>query len=156
MNKKLKIDIYKGLPMILEKVKAVALAAVIGKRSSWMKNKLEHYVMKGRRQEFIESDIRLINNALPLLGDEISQYMIQFNPDREDVIRQVKELASYICMPYIYGKVMGKNKAWFDNRKLEGKPGRKVNTFKEDDILAINMAAMRIANELKSIEFVLK
>ena len=30
MNEKIQIDIYKGLPMVLEKVKSVALSAVIG------------------------------------------------------------------------------------------------------------------------------
>ena len=46
MEEKLQINIYKGLPMVLEKVKSVALAAVIGKSDSWTYNKLNHCVKK--------------------------------------------------------------------------------------------------------------
>lgn len=156
VNEKIQIDIYKGLPMVLEKVKSVALSAVIGKSNAWINNKLAHNLSKGKACEFYEDDIPLINNGLHTLGDEISQHIIEYMEDREEVIRQVSQLATFVRMPYIYGTVMGKAKAWYDNRKLARVPGRKVCVFKEDDILAINMAAMQIANELRSIEFVLK
>ena len=52
MNGKLKVNVYKGLPMILEKIKAVALAKVIGKADSWMVMKLRHSEVKGRNLEF--------------------------------------------------------------------------------------------------------
>ena len=156
MNEKIQIDIYKGLPMVLEKVKSVALSAVIGKSNAWINNKLAHNLSKGKPCEFHEEDISLINNGLHSLGDEISQHLIEYMEDREEVIRQVNQLATFVRMPYIYSTVMGKAKAWYDNRKLARVPGRKVCVFKEDDILAINMAAMQIANELRSIEFVLK
>ena len=120
-----------------------------------MNNKIAHYLSKGKYSEFYEDDIQLINKGLYILSDEISQYMVEYMDDHEEVIRQVKSLAKIICMPYVYGKVMGKPKSWYDNRKLEKLPGRKVNSFKEDDIHAINKAAMQIANELKSTEFIL-
>lgn len=156
MDEKLQIDIYKGLPIILEKIKTVALAAVIGKTDAWITIKLRHNLSNGKPWEFIPEDIPLINNGINLLGQEISQNLIEFNSDREDVIEQVKVLDQYISMPYIYDTVMGKKRHWYAGRMVHRKPGRKVCTFKEDDILAINMAAMQIANELKSIEFVLK
>ena len=156
VDKKIQIDIYKGLPMVLEKVKSVALSAVMGKCNTWLNNKMNGYTVNGKTFAFTDNDIPQINNGLQLLGEEISQSMVQFVDNREEVIRQVKLLATFVRMPYIYSTVMGKTKAWYDNRKLAKIPGRKVNTFKEDDILAINMAAMQIANELRSIEFVLK
>lgn len=152
---KTQVNIYEGLPIILEKVKSVALSAVMGKSNSWMNNKLAQNLSKGKSCKFYEDDIRLINNGMYILSDEISQHIVEYMDDREEVIKQVKSLAKIICMPYVYGKVMGKPKSWYDNRKLEKLPGRKVNSFKEDDIHAINKAAMQIANELKSIEFVL-
>lgn len=156
MNEKIQIDIYKGLPMVLEKVKSVALSAVIGKSNAWINNKINRYELKGKVVGFVESDMNQINSGLQLLGDEISQNLIQFVDDREEVIKQVKQLSTFICMPYIYGTVMGKGRQWYNTRMLARIPGRKVCVFKEDDILAINMAAMQIANELRCIEFVLK
>lgn len=156
MNEKIQIDIYKGLPMVLEKVKSVALSAVIGKSNAWINNKINRYELNGKIIEFIESDMCQINRGLQLLGEEISQHMIQFVDDREEVIKQVKQLSTFVCMPYIYSTVMGKGRQWYNTRMLARVPGRKVCVFKEDDILAINMAAMQIANELRSIEFVLK
>ena len=156
VNEKIQIDIYKGLPMVLEKVKSVALSAVMGKCNSWMNCKLAHTLSKGKPKEFYEEDIPLINNGIHILGDEISQHLIEYVEDREEVIRQIKELSVYVCMPYIYGEVLNKPKSWYSTRMLARVPGRKVCVFKEDDILAINMAAMQIANELRSIEFVLK
>lgn len=156
MNEKLQIDIYKGLPMVLEKIKGVALSAVIGKTPAWLQQKLERTVVKGLQKEFVSSDLDLINNGLELLGQEISQSMVNYTPVREEVIEQIKNLNSFIAMPYIYDNVLGKGRRWYVNRMVQRKPGCSVCSFKEDDILAINMAAMQIANELKSIEFVLK
>lgn len=155
MNEKIQINIYKGLPMVLDKVKAVALAAVIGKKSSWINNKLCHYVMGGYSQQFLEQDITLLNNGLQVLGEEISQHMVQYVDNRDEVIRQVKELSKYICMPYLYREILKEKDTWYKPRMLARVPGRKVCVFKEDDILRINMAAMQIANELKSIELTL-
>ena len=156
MNEKIQIDIYKGLPMVLEKVKGVALAAVIGKPSSWLNHKLEHYTVNGVERRFFDYDVELLNAAIYSLGCEISSSLIEYSPEREKVIKQVRELAKIVSMPYIYKNVLEKKDQWFRCRLLSRKPGGKVSSFKEDDILKINMAAMQIANELKSIEFVLK
>ena len=155
MNGKIQINIYKGLPMVLEKIKAVALAAVIGKYSSWLKHKQTHYVIKGRAQEFVESDISLINNGLQMLGEEISSNLVNYSSDRDEVIKQVKQLDQFVSMPYIYTDIMKKNRAWYSHRMSKRTPEGKACSFKEDDILQINMAAMQIANELRSIEFTL-
>ena len=56
---------------------------------------------------------------------------------------------------YLYNEVMKKDKRWFERRMQPRKPGGKACSFKEDDILRINMGAMQVANELKSIEFTL-
>ena len=152
---KTQVHIYEGLPIILEKVKSVALSAVMGKCNSWMNNKLAHNLSKGKSNEFYKDDIPLINNGLCILGDEISQHLIEYVEEREDVIRQIKELSVYVCMPYIYGVVLNKPKSWYSTRMLARVPGRKVCVFKEDDIHAINKAAMQISYELKSTEFIL-
>ena len=156
MGSKIQIDIYKGLPMVLERVKSVALSAVMGKSNAWIFRKLNHNVSYGKPLEFCEVDIPMINNGIKVLGDEISECIIEYLDDREDVIRQVKELSVYVNMSYVCEVVLNKPKRWYSTRMLARVPGRKVCVFKEDDILAINMAAMQIANELRSIEFVLK
>lgn len=156
MEGKLQINIYKGLPMILEKVKAVALSAVMGKSNTWMDTKMNHRIVKGDEKKFIEDDLPLINNGLDNLGDEILQNLVVYSSDRNEVIAQVKELCKFVSMPYIYTEVLKVKKHWVESRmRCRSKEG-KACSFKEDDILRINMAAMQIANELKSIEMVLK
>lgn len=155
MEEKLQINIYKGLPMVLEKVKGVALSAVIGKSNAWSDNKLNRRIIKGVEKQFIESDLPLINNGLENLGNEIIQSLVTYSADREEVIAQVKELCKFVSMPYIYTEVLKVKRSWIESRmRCRSKEG-KACSFKEDDILRINMAAMQIANELKSIELVL-
>lgn len=149
------VNIYEGLPMILEKINCVALTSVIGKSDSWIRNKLAHHVIKGKAKEFILTDLEIINKGLILLGDEIMQNLIDYKEDREEVIVQIKELRKIVSMPYIYLDILKVQKRWFESRMRPRPEGGKVCSFKEDDIHAINKAAMLIANELKSTELIL-
>lgn len=155
MKVKQQINVYKGLPMVLEKVKSVALSAVIGKSNGWLNLKLGHYEVKGRKQEFYEQDIPLLNDGLNRLGDEILNNLVVYGTEREQVIEQMKALAKIVCMPYIYGEVLKKSRLWYANRTRKRSSEGKASSFAEDDILRINMAAMNIANELKITEFTL-
>lgn len=155
MEVKLQMNVYKGLPMLLDKIKVVALAAVTGKADSWMLMKLRHNVVKRRALEFVQSDLDLINASMPVLGEEILQSLVVYNTDREKVIPQVRNLARLVSMQYITMDVMGKKKRWYDGRMAKRTSEGKASSFKEEDILQINMAAMNIANELKSFEFIL-
>lgn len=155
MEMKLQVNIYKGLPKVLEKVKSVALSAVIGKANSWLNMKLSHCTVKGRAQEFYPQDLPLLNDGIARLGDEILNSLVAYDADREKVVVQMKTLAKMVCMPYIYGEVLKKQRFWYTARTQRCSPGCRVSSFSEDDVLAINMAAMNIANELKSIEFTL-
>ena len=155
MKEKLQVNIYKGLPMVLEKINAVALAAVIGKGSSWLGNKLHHNVIKGRVQEFVSADIPLINSGLDALGNEIMSSLLVYDADRDKVIAQIKELRKLVYIPYVCSEVLKVERLWFDRRMRPRSPEGKASSFKEDDILRINMGVMQIANELKSIELVL-
>lgn len=155
MSDKLKVNIYKGLPMVLEKINTVALAAVIGKGGSWINNKHRHNVIKGRAQEFVPSDIVLMNSGIEILGDEIMQGLLVYDADRDKVINQIKELRKLVSIPYICAEVLKVDKTWFDRRMRPRSPEGKASSFKEDDVLRINMGVMQIANELKSLEFTL-
>lgn len=156
MEEKLQIDIYKGLPMVMEKINTVALAAVIGKSDAWIYQKTKRSIVKGMQKEFVENDLPLINNGLHALGCEITSSLIEYNADRDDVINQIKELRKLVSMQYLCVEMLKKNKRWMDSRMCSRSKEGKACSFKEDDILRINMAAMQIANELKSIEMVLK
>lgn len=155
MEEKLKINIYKGLPIIMEKINTVALTAVMGKSNAWIYNKLNHHVIDGKAKVFIEEDLPLINNGLHALGCEITSTLIEYNADRENVINQIKELRKLVSMQYLCVEMLKKNKRWMDSRMCSRSKEGKACSFKEDDILRINMAAMQIANELKSIEMTL-
>lgn len=156
MEEKLKINIYKGLPMVMEKINTVALAAVIGRTDAWMYHKLTHAVKKGYEQSFKEEDLPLINNGLELLGSEIASSLVVYNADREDVIAQLKELRKLVSMPYICEDVLKVQKRWMSSRMCARSKEGKACSFKEDDILRINMVAMQIANELRTIEMTLE
>lgn len=155
MGVKLQMNVYMGLPMLLDKIKVVALAAVTGKADSWMLMKLRHSIVKGRALEFVQSDLDLINASMPVLGDEILQSLVVFDADREKVIPQVRNLARLVSMQYITMDIMRKKKRWYDGRMAKRTSEGKASSFKEEDIFQINMAAMNIANELKSIELIL-
>ena len=155
MSDKLKVNIYVALPMILEKVKVISLAKFVGKTDAWVLNKLRHAVIKGVPQEFYESDLPLVNNALHQLGDAIAGCVVTYVPDREQVIASVRAVDAYVSMPYIYLDVLKQKRLWYANRMRERKPGGKASSFKEEDIQKMNMGIMQIANELRSIELVL-
>lgn len=155
MSDKLKVSIYVALPMILEKVKVISLAKFVGKTDAWILNKLRHAVIKGVPQEFYESDLPLVNNALHQLGDAIAGCVVAYVPDREQVIASVRAVDAYVSMPYIYLDVLKQKRLWYANRMRERKPGGKASSFKEEDIQKMNMGIMQIANELRSIELVL-
>ena len=155
MNEKIQINIYKGLPMVLEKVKLVALAAVTGKSAPWMLQKMNRMKVSTKESEFVPEDLPLINNALVMLGDEIAQSLVVYSDNRSEVVSQIKALNGLVFMPYIYTEHLKVSKSWFTNRTKACTDGFRVVSFKEDDIFKINMAAMRIANELRSIEFTL-
>lgn len=155
MNEKIQINIYKGLPMVLEKVRLIALAAVMGRTSAWVLQKQMHMQASTKPSEFYPSDLPIINKALEALGDEIAQSLITHSPDRAEVIAQIKVLSGLVSIPYIYTEHLKVKKSWFTNRMKAPAANGKASSFKEDDILRINMAAMQIANELRSIEFTL-
>lgn len=155
MSDKLKVNIYVALPMILEKVKVISLAKFVGKTDAWILNKLRHAVIKGVPQEFYESDLPLVNNALHQLGDAIAGCVVLYVSDREQVIASVRAVDAYVSMPYIYLDVLKQKRLWYANRMRERKPGGKASSFKEEDIQKMNMGIMQIANELRSIELVL-
>jgi len=155
MEEKLKIDIYKGLSMIMEKINTVALSAVMGKSDSWIYNKLYRRLIKGTVKEFISEDLPLINSGIDALGCEIASSLVVYSADREGVIEQIKELRKLVSMQYICVEILKESKRWMDNRMRSRSKEGKACSFKEDDILRINMAAMQIANELRSIELIL-
>lgn len=155
MSDKLKVNIYVALPMILEKVKMVALSKFIGKTDAWTLNKLRHAVVKGVPQEFYETDLPLVNNALHQLGEAIAGSVVTYVSDREQVIASVRSVDAYVSMPYIYLDILKQKRLWFANRMRERKPGGKASSFKEEDIQKINMGIMQIANELRNIELIL-
>ena len=57
-----------------------------------------------------------------------------------------------LSMLFIYEDVLKQERRWYINRMVARKPGKKVCSFKEDDILKMNMGIIQIANELRSIE----
>lgn len=148
---KIKIDVEKGLPIVLDMVKSVAFVKEIGKSDSWMYNKLNHNVICDIEGRFSGSDAELLNKGMKILGTKLLGVRITYSEDRQDVIDQVKSVAKVIRMPYIYIDRMGKCKDWYKNRTCNRK-GTVTPRFSEDDILFFNMSIVEIANKLLSME----
>ena len=53
MEVKLQVNVYKGLPMVLEKVKSVALSAVIGKSNGWLNRYNYGRVVRGDNIDYV-------------------------------------------------------------------------------------------------------
>lgn len=152
---KYKIQVHEAIPLVHEMIKMVALGAEIGKSSSWIHNKQNGNVSNGKKNEFIQSDIDLINRGLQSMGKRLMETHIVYSEDREAVIGQVKEVSSAVNMPYIYLKRMGKNRTWYSNRVKKETPPAAKTSFSENDILSINMNIREIAIRLLSIEITL-
>lgn len=155
MSRKIEINIYKGLPMVQGKIRFVALAAVMGRTPSWISNKLWHLTVNNKKAEFTINDLQLVNSSMQALGDEIEANIVEYCENREKIIAQIKILSGLVSMPYIYTEVLKVKKSWYTNRTKSYSDGYRVSSFSEDDIIRINMAAMQIANELRSLEFTL-
>lgn len=152
---KLKINIEKGLPIVQEMIKTVAITNEMGKSTGWIYFKQRHYVMNGKVQGFTETDVTAINNAVTTIGERIKGMIINYHTDREEVIKQVRVLANIVRMAYIYKNRMDKKKVWYDNRMKRTPENGMVNSFSQDDVFHINLAVMEIANKLLGMEFTL-
>lgn len=149
---KIRIQYEKALPMIQEMIKTVALAAEIGKTSSWIHNKKNHNTMRGRERTFNEADISELNKGLESIGNRLLKTVISCHSGREDIIAQLKSLSTTVAMPYIYDVKMGKGRTWYNHRMKKESPSGLKYYFREDDVLFMNMAIREIANKLLSIE----
>lgn len=152
---KLQINIEKGLPIVQEMVKTVIISNIIGKSSGWIYYRQNHYILKGKVYEFVQLDVDAINEAIRVIGERLKGKMITYSDDREDVIRQVKEVSAIAKSAYIYGGRLGKNKMWWNNRIKKVSKNGLNSSFSSDDVLNINLIVMDIANKLLGIEFTL-
>ena len=154
MSNQMYINIYKGLPLFLEEVKATALAREIGKTSPWISKKMHHHVVNGSAKEFFAHDVDLVNEGLKRIGEWVANHLIDIDATREEQIAQIREVGTKVCMPYIYINIMGKDKLWFTGRMYTRPSGKNI-TFKPDEILAINRGLLQISADLSGISLTL-
>lgn len=152
---KYKVQVNDAIAMVHEMVKMVALAAEIGRDSSWIHNKYSGNIIAGKKKEFTQPDIDLINKGIQQIGERLLETNIEYSVEREAVIEQVRKVAETICMPYIYLNKLGKTKSWYFNRIKYIPATTARSSFKEKDILLINMCIREIAVKLLSIEVTL-
>lgn len=152
---KLKIDVEKALPLIEEMIKLIALAKEIGRSNVWLVNRKNHNQGSSGVFYFSKEGISKLNSGIESIGSRLLQTRILYSKEREDTILQIKKLSETVQLSYIYEKRMEKNKSWFCNRTKKSLKGANLSSFSEDDVLAINLAIMDIANKLLSIEITL-
>lgn len=156
---KIKVPVKQGLAIISEMIKLSYLCGYLNKSTGWIYNKMNHAETSTTSTGFKEKDLSDINMALENIGRELLQKRIVpiENPEidiktrKEDAVRQLKNVASIISMPYIYVKKLGKDNIWYAKRTANASRYR----FSDEDILAINMAIVEIGSKLSSIELTL-
>lgn len=152
---KMQVNIYRALPFIFPKIKVVALSAIMGKANSWVNNRLTHVARPGKQAYcFHEGDLPIVNDGLYRMGQAIMQSLIEYSEDRDELNRQVKQLAKLVPMAYIYHDNMKKSEDWYKDRLRPTKPKYNM-TFTKLDIMCFNYMARQIAAELMSVEMVL-
>lgn len=152
---KLQIEVNKGMAMVAEMVKMKAFSEASGKAQAWWSSKMNHTLRKGKVSSFEEVDLPYLNDAIEKLGNQLSDFQIDYSKGRESIICQIRELDKIVSMPYIYNNVLGKGRSWFKNRMPRDPLAGKAYYFSEEDILKINIAVIDIANRLKNIELVM-
>lgn len=150
----LKLNIYRALPFMLPKIKAVALSAIMGKSNSWLADKLKKRVQKVGVSQFVPADLPIVNDGLHRLGEEILDNLIEYTSDRSELNRRVRQLAALVNMRHIYRDVMKKPVQWYADH-MTSSSGKSNCCFTELDIMCFNYASRQIANELISLEMVL-
>lgn len=152
---KLKIDVEKALPLIEEMIKPIALAKEIGRSNVWLVNRKNHNQGSSGEFKFTKEGVSKLNSGIESIGSKLLQTRILYSKDREETVLQIKKLSGTVQLRYIYENRMGKSKSWFFNRTKKSLKDLSVSSFSEDDVLAINLAIMDIANKLLSIEITL-
>lgn len=153
---KLKIHVDKALPMIQEMIRPIAISREVGKSAAWLINRKNHNKRgEGNALSFSEYTISVLNSGLQSIGERLLQTKISYGKERNETITEIKKLSEIVQMKYIYERVMGKKRSWFYNRTKKGPAGSCNPCFSDDDVLAINIAILGIANKILSIELTL-
>ena len=154
MNR-IEIEIHNAIPLIEEIVKPIALAKEAGRDSSWYIKRKNGNQNNGTVYVFRQVDIDLINESLQRIGSRLLETRITYGSDRIAVIEQIKRLSETLQLKYIYEHEMGKNRNWFFNRTKKIMKGQIPPTFSPDDVTAINLSIVNIANRLLSMKITL-
>lgn len=148
----IEIEIHKAIPLIEEMIKPIALAGEVGRSSAWYVNLKNGNRANGIVYAFRHGDIDLINESLQRIGNRLLETRITHSPDRIAVIEQIKRLSKTVQMKYIYEHEMGKSRNWFFNRTKKRMKNQIPPTFSSDDVTAINLTIVNIANKLLSMK----
>lgn len=157
---KIQIPVKQGLKIISGMIKLSYLCEYMNRSSGWIYNKMNHAETSTTSVGFNEKDIADINTAIAEIGSTLlgKRIIPKDNPDidiksrREDIVRQLKEVALIVSMPYIYVEKLGKDKIWYAKRIANGSRYK----FSENDILTMNMAIVEIGSKLLSIELTMQ
>lgn len=149
------INIYEGLPIMLEAVKGTALCEEIGKVAEWLNSRLKRrkngpYSIR----KFSEIDVQLVNQAVWSLGKKLYETNIDYSDDRQVVIDQIKEKYSAVFQNYIAEKKLGWSDKKFKHRMVNSAAKGSYLSFTETEVQQIVLGVREIASWMLSIEFV--
>lgn len=155
---KIKMPIREALLSIEEMINMSYLCKVAGISNGTIREKMypDEYQ---RKLKFTQRDVDKLNKAFREISEHLLHTQLSNEPSDDlltyaegnNVVEQIQNVDKAISMPYIYRKRMGKNDAWFRNRKNK----KRTVEFSDDDILTMNMIIREIAYKLFSIELTL-
>ena len=155
-KQRIKLEVYQGLPIIQEMIKDLAITKEMGENACWLDRRQNKRMSRNFQFTFTESDVAKLNAAIWRIGERLSVTKIEYNVERQQVINQIKEKLSDVFLPYIYLDKMGVKKYWWNYRMANDYTKGQKCTFKQEDIVKINLAVAEIAARLLAIELIVE
>lgn len=155
-KQRIKLEVYQGLPIVQEMIKDLAITREMGESIVWIGQRQFKRTIRNYQFTFTKEDVVKLNEAIWRIGERLAATTIEYSENRQIVIDQIKGKLSEVFLSFICTNKLQKSIHWWnDKMKKTSSKGNKTS-FKQDDILKINLAVAEIAARLLSIELVVE
>ncbi len=139
------------------------LGELIGQCDTIMSSAFKHHKMNGKPLYFSAVRLTRINEALPVMADEITSRLLKFNPENNisplpnrrydpGCVDQLRRVGDYFNIKGLTARVLGWTKAKKESVFTSVSKG--YGHITEADVTAINTELLAVAGVLRAIEIV--
>lgn len=156
-NEKIRQEVYKNLPELLQYVKSKAVAAEMGKSEQWFTSRINRQKNgKYSIRQFHPEDMEPLNQAIGRIANRLLAVTINYSECRQDVIDEIRVKLNELFIKSIVVYKMG----WTDS-KLRVTMANSTNkghilSFTAADVQQITIAVREIAMRMLSVEYYLE